>query len=85
MAEILEPNEAELVLDEGESIGDIEEDNHAVALEDEATEGEVAPEASTEPVDPEPEEELPEKFRGKSAAEIAQSYSDLERRMSGPR
>ena len=82
MAEILDTNQAELVLDEGESIGNIEEDNHAVALEDEATEGEVAPEASSEPVDPKPEEELPEKFRGKSAAEIAQSYSDLERRMS---
>ena len=82
MAEILEPNHAELVLDEGESIGNIEEDNHAVALDDDATEGEVAPEASNIPVDPEPEEELPEKFRGKSAAEIAQSYADLERRMS---
>ena len=82
MAEILDTNQAELVLDEGESIGNIEEDNHAVALEDEATEGEVAPEASNIPVDPEPEDELPEKFRGKSAAEIAQSYADLERRMS---
>ena len=82
MAEILDTNQAELVLDEGESIGNIEEDNHAVALEDEATEGEVAPEASTIPVDPEPEDELPEKFRGKSASEIAQSYADLERRMS---
>ena len=82
MAEILDTNQAELVLDEGESIGNIEEDNQTAALEDEATEGEVAPEASNIPVDPEPEEELPEKFRGKSAAEIAQSYTDLERRMS---
>ena len=82
MAEILDTNQAEFVLDEGESIGNIEEDNHAVALDDVANEGEVAPEASTIPVDPEPEEELPEKFRGKSATEIAQSYADLERRMS---
>ena len=82
MAEILDTNQAELVLDEGESIGDIEEDNQTAALDDEATEAEVEPEASNIPVDPEPEEELPEKFRGKSAAEIAQSYADLERRMS---
>ena len=82
MAEILDTNQAELILDEGESIGNIEEDNQAVALDDEATEGEVAPEDSNITVDPEPEEELPEKFRGKSAAEIAQSYADLERRMS---
>ena len=34
MAEILDTNQAELVLDEGESIGNIEEDNHAVALDD---------------------------------------------------
>ena len=82
MAELLDTNQAELVLEEGESIGNIEEDNQTAALEDEATEGEVAPEASNIPVDPEPEDELPEKFRGKSAAEIAQSYADLERRMS---
>lgn len=82
MAEILDTNQAELVLDEGESIGNIEEDNHAMAPEDEATEGEVAPDVSNISVDPEPEDELPEKFRGKSAAEIAQSYADLERRMS---
>ena len=82
MAELLDTNQAELVLEEGESIGNIEEDNQTAALEDEATEGEVAPEASNIPVDPEPEEELPEKFRGKSASEIAQSYADLERRMS---
>ena len=82
MAEILDTNQAELVLGEGESIGDIEEDNHAVALDDVANEGQVVPDVSTIPVDPEPEEELPEKFRGKSANEIAQSYADLERRMS---
>ena len=82
MAEILDDiKEPELQLEEGESIGNIEEDNHA-APQDMATEGAVAPEASTIPVDPEPEGELPEKFRGKSASEIAQSYSDLERRMS---
>lgn len=82
MAEILDDiKEPELQLEEGESIGNIEEDNHA-APQDMATEGEVSPEASTMPVDPEPEDELPEKFRGKSAGEIAQSYADLERRMS---
>jgi hypothetical protein len=82
MAEILDDiKEPELQLEEGESIGNIEEDNHA-APPDMATEGQVAPEASNIPVDPKPEDELPEKFRGKSAAEIAQSYTDLERRMS---
>ena len=54
MAEILEPNNAELILDEGESTGNIEEDNHAMALDDEAAEAEVAPEASNLSVDPEP-------------------------------
>lgn len=84
MAEILESNNAELVLDEGESIGGIEEDNRTAApeIENDATEGEVAPDVSNFSVDPEPEAELPEKFRGKSATEIAQSYADLERRMS---
>ena len=82
MAEILDTNQAELVLDEGESIGNIEEDNQTAALEDGATEGEVAPEASTEPVDPEPEEELPEKYQGKSAAEIVAMHQEAERRMS---
>ena len=82
MAEILEPDHAELVLDEGESIGNIEEDNHAAALDDETNEGEVAPEASHISVDPEPEEELPEKYRGKSAAEIVAMHQEAERRMS---
>ena len=81
MAEILEPNNAELVLDEGESIGNIEEDNHAMAPEDEATEAEVTPEASNLSVDPEPEEELPEKYQGKSVAEIAKMHQEVERRM----
>ena len=67
MAEILDDiKEPELQLEEGESIGNIEEDNHA-APQDMATEGVSAPEASTIPVDPEPEAELPEKYQGKSA------------------
>ena len=83
MAEILDDiKEPELQLEEGESIGNIVEDNHEEAHDNIADEGEVAPEVSTIPVDPEPEDELPEKFRGKSAGEIAQSYADLERRMS---
>ena len=80
MAEILEPDHAELVLDEGESIGNIEEDNPTAALDDVANQGEVAPEVSNISVDPEAKDDLPEKFRDKSAAEIAQSYSELERR-----
>ena len=83
MAEILdEIKEPELQLEEGESAGNIVEDNHEEAHDNIADEGEVAPGVSTIPVDPEPESDLPEKFRGKSASEIAQSYSDLERRMS---
>ena len=82
MAEILEPNNAELILDEGESTGNIEEDNHAMALDDEAAEAEVAPEASNLSVDPEPAEELPEKYQGKSPAEIAKMHQEVERRMS---
>ena len=83
MAEIIEEIEKpELQLEEGESAGDIERDNLDAAPEDMATEGEVAPEASNIPVDPDPESEIPEKFRGKSAAEMAKAYTELERRMS---
>ena len=83
MAEILDDiKEPELQLEEGESIGNIEEDNHVSAPQDMATEGEVAPEASNIPVDPEPEDELPEKYRGKSAAEIVAMHQEAERRMS---
>ena len=77
MAEIIDVEQPELHLEEGESAGNIEEDNHA-APQDIADEGEVAP----EPVDPDPESEIPEKFRGKSAAEMAKAYTELERRMS---
>jgi hypothetical protein len=83
MAEIIDDIEQpELQLEEGESIGNIEEDNHEAAPQDMATEGEVAPEASTIPVDPQDEDELPEKYRGKSSAEIAEMHRELERRMS---
>ena len=82
MAEILDDiKEPELQLEEGESIGNIEEDNHA-APQDMATDGEVAPEASTIPVDPQSEVELPEKYQGKSAAEIVAMHQEAERRMS---
>ena len=81
MAEIIDVEQPELHLEEGESAGNIEEDNHA-ALQDIANEGEVAPEASTIPVDPDSESEIPEKFRGKSVAEMAKAYTELERRMS---
>lgn len=82
MAEILDDiKEPELQLEEGESIGNIEEDNHE-APQDMATEGEVVPEVSTKPVDPEPEVELPEKYQGKSAAEIVAMHQEAERRMS---
>lgn len=83
MAEILDDiKEPELQLEEGESAGNIEEDNHEVALEDLATEGVSAPEASNIPVDPEPESDLPEKYRGKSASEVIDMHRELERRMS---
>jgi hypothetical protein len=83
MAEIIDEIEKpELQLEEGESAGDIERDNLDAAPEDIATEGEVAPEASNIPVDPDPESEIPEKFRGKSASEMAKAYTELERRMS---
>ena len=83
MAEILDDIEQpELQLEEGESIGDIEEDNHEAAPQDMATEGEVASEASNISVDPQTEDELPEKYRGKSSAEIAEMHRELERRMS---
>ena len=83
MAEILDDiKEPELQLEEGESAGNIEEDNHEVALEDLAVEGASAPEASNIPVDPEPESDLPEKYRGKSASEVIDMHRELERRMS---
>ena len=83
MAEILDDiKEPELQLEEGESAGNIEEDNHEVALEDLAIEGVSAPEASTDVADPEPESDLPEKYRGKSASEVIDMHRELERRMS---
>ena len=83
MAEILDDIEQpSLQLEEGESIGNIEEDNHESAPQDIVTEGEVAPEASNIPLDPQTEDELPEKYRGKSSAEIAEMHRELERRMS---
>ena len=83
MAEILDDiKEPELQLEEGESAGNIQEDNHEVALEDLATEGVSAPEAGTDVVDPEPESDLPEKYRGKSASEVIDMHRELERRMS---
>ncbi len=81
MAEIIDVEQPDLHLEEGESAGNIEEDNHA-APQDIANEGEVAPEDSNITVDPDAESEIPEKFRGKSAAEMAKAYTELERRMS---
>ena len=79
MAEIIDDiKEPELELDEGESAGSIEEDNFEEAPQNIANEGEVAPEASTIPVDP----EIPDKFRGKSTSEMAKAYTELENRMS---
>lgn len=84
MATIIdEIEQPELQLEEGESAGNIAKDNYDdIALQDSNDEGEVAPEASNIPVDPEPEADIPEKFRGKSAAEMAKAYTELERRMS---
>jgi len=83
MAEILDDiKEPELQLAEGESAGNIIEDNLDEAHHDIADEGTVVPEVSKNSVDPEAESDLPEKFRGKSAEEIANSYRDLEKRMS---
>ena len=83
MAEILdEIKEPELQLDEGESAGNIVEDNHEEAHDNIADEGEVLPEVSTEPLDPTPESDLPEKYQGKSPAEIVAMHQEAERRMS---
>lgn len=83
MAEILDDiKEPELQLEEGESAGNIIEDNLDEAHHDIADEGEVVPDVSKNSVDPDAESDLPEKFRGKSAAEIAASYRDLEKLMS---
>lgn len=83
MAEILdEIKEPELQLEEGESVGNIVEDNHEEAHDNIADEGEVLPAVSTEPLDPKPESDLPEKYQGKSAAEIVSMHQEAERRMS---
>ena len=83
MAEILDDiKEPDLQLEEGESAGDIIEDNHEQAPDDIADEGIVAPDVSTQPLDPEPESELPEKYQGKSASEVIEMHRELERRMS---
>jgi hypothetical protein len=83
MAEILdEIKEPELQLEEGESAGNIVEDNHEEAHDNIADEGEFAPDVSTIPVDPDSESDLPEKYRGKSAAEVVEMHRELERRMS---
>lgn len=81
MAEIIDDiKEPELELDEGESAGNIEEDNFEEAPQNIADEGQVAPGVSNLPVDP--EAEVPEKFRGKSTSEMAKAYTELENRMS---
>jgi hypothetical protein len=83
MAEILDDiKEPDLQLEEGESAGDIIEDNHEQAPDDIADEGVVAPDVSTQPLDPEPESELPGKYQGKSASEVIEMHRELERRMS---
>ena len=81
MGEIIDDiKEPELQLDDGESAGNIEEDNFVEAPQDIADEGQVAPDVSNLPVDP--EAEIPEKFRGKSTSEMAKAYTELENRMS---
>jgi hypothetical protein len=84
MAEIIdEIEQPELQLEEGESAGDLTKDNYDdVALDGQEEQAEAVAEASNITVDPEPETDVPEKFRGKSAAEMAKAYTELENRMS---
>lgn len=83
MAEILDDiKEPELQLEDGESAGNIVEDNLEEAHDNIADEGIVSPDVSTSVVDPEPESDLPEKYRGKSATEVVEMHRELERRMS---
>tara|TARA_B100001059_G_C17763799_1_gene544396 strand:- start:220 stop:1065 length:846 start_codon:yes stop_codon:yes gene_type:complete len=83
MAELLDDiKEPELPLEEGESAGDILEDNPEPAPQDIAEEGAVASDVSNLSVDPDTEEDLPEKYRGKGTKEIIEMHRELERRMS---
>lgn len=78
MAEILDDEPTEIVLQEGESIGDPAADNlqteDPISEEMNAEASEAVPEASNRTVDP----EVPEKLQGKSAGEIAKMYQELE-------
>lgn len=71
MAEIIEQDE-ELVLEEGEVIGDIEE--LGVSTTEEVSE-EVTEVEETEEVEP----HIPEKFRGKSIEDIVKAYEEAEK------
>ena len=81
MAEILDDEPTEIVLQEGESIGDLAADNllneDPIGEEMVAEASEAVPEVSNQTVDP----EVPDKLRNKSATEVAQMYQELERKM----
>ena len=74
---------ARLIDTDGSVVAETTEFDDLVEVGQEAVEEQVAPEPEAEPT-PEPEaveDDLPEKYRGKSAAEIARMHRELETRM----
>jgi hypothetical protein len=81
-AEIIEEQEnMELELQEGEVAGDLLADNPEEGRIEDESGAEVAPVASTEVLEEPVEADLPEKYRGKSAAEIAEMHENLEKKL----
>ena len=81
-AEIIEEQEnMDLELQEGEVAGDLLTDNPEEGRIEDESGAQVVPVASTEVLEEPVEADLPEKYRGKSAAEIAQMHENLEKKL----
>lgn len=79
-AEIIEET-TDFKVDEGETVEELFPENSVEERENVAAEGEVVPEASKYSVSESEEPELPEKYRGKTAAEIAEMHENLEKKL----
>ena len=79
-AEIIEET-TDFEVGEGETYESLIPENSVEERENVAAEGQAVPEASKYSVSDEEEPELPEKYRGKTAAEIAAMHENLEKKL----
>jgi len=79
-AEIIEET-TDFKVDEGETIEELFPENSVEERENVAAEGKVVPEASKYSGSESQEPNLPEKYRGKTAAEIADMHENLEKKL----